>query len=78
MNKINLNSFEVRIDRNQMRSIRGGLRDGNSTVCKVTCCDGSLEGVIGCSTTGEACNGSGGVDTCNCDYPGPFDPPPGG
>lgn len=75
MKKISLNSFELRLNRDQMRMINGGLRTLDGTVCKATCCDGSLVGVMGCSTIGTACESSGGLDSCKCDYPGPLDPP---
>jgi hypothetical protein len=72
MKKINLNSFGVILDRNQMKMIFAGANN----FCKATCGDGSLVGVTGCSSTGLACSESGGVQSCKCDYPGPFDPPP--
>lgn len=73
MRKNSLNSFGVRLKRNQMKMILGG--NGN-TSCKATCNDGSLVGVSGCSDQALACSKNEGAKSCACNYPGPFDPPP--
>ncbi|EPR73027.1 hypothetical protein ADIWIN_1808 [Winogradskyella psychrotolerans RS-3] len=63
------------LSRGEMRSINGG--GGAGSVCKVTCNNGDLEGVSGCSSTGASCRQEGqmGVNCCSCDYPNPLDPP---